>query len=211
MALILAMDTGYYLRESCFVFGSQVRADNFYNRINIILGQAGHQGDMHWKRIRKPQRKKALPPLTRAMKNSGLVFFYFKHKRTRNISPKKFFLNYLPREMSYYFEEYLKNATGYLSIQTDNDFDCVRKKGSEIFLYMLMKRISSRLANAEVTPKKTGKNFVVIVRKSNKARLHITGKVTTSNEKAISLADVSLGVIRTSKRKPDRVIIIKLA
>jgi hypothetical protein len=211
MEMVAGFDTSAYMRESCLVIGRKDNVDGFYKKAERILRNSGHNGPIHWKHVSKEQRKKAIPALALTMKESGLCFLNFRHERPPNFSKKTFFLDSVPRLMSAPLEEQLKDAEGILHIYSDSDFNCISSRGAQEFLYKLMKRLGTRLANAEVTPKYIKEGLFLRVTKPGGKTLSIIGKLATRDERVITVADIAMGVVRESARPPDRTIKIDLA
>lgn len=204
MAFVVGIDTTGYCNKSCLVLGSPTRIDELYKNFDKILKDAGHHGDMHWRRVRKKKRKRMLKPLAEAIKNSGLTFFVFDHSRPRDRKKKEFFLRALPNKYASELENYLASKEGFVFIKCDTDFNKILKNGTKQFLFRLLKNLGTRILGVEVSPH-CKKDYILRLSLLGGRSLQLIGQEADKHMKEICVADIVLGLSKEPTRL-DRVI-----
>ncbi|MCD6414772.1 MAG: hypothetical protein J7L23_04075 [Candidatus Diapherotrites archaeon] len=201
MVVLIGYDTtGTAPHMSCMPIGRPDDISKLRESIEKVLRSNGFMGDIHWSEVPFKVKQKSKTKLMQEVKEGRVVFFIFKHKRPLGYKRKDYYFRQLPNKIAAILETHLANVskqTEGLQIEIDDDWDKIRGGNSKMFLETLLRDLCHRLRGVEVSPKKAGKGFNVILSWAGGKSKRITGEVGNRQKSSILLADVMLGMYRT--------------
>lgn len=200
MVLVIGYDTtGNSPYASCMCVGRPDAISKLNNQIEKIIRAERHTGALHWADIDWKIKKRCRIPLISAVKNGGVIFYVYTHKRPPNWKRQDYYFKHLPNQLSAVIETHIDNHCGKsekIEFICDDDFDKIKgSKGTFEFVESFLKRLGSRIRGVEVSPKKTrtGAYEVRISWPGGQSRL-LEGKVGNNSHSSIILADMILGM-----------------
>jgi hypothetical protein len=201
MVFLVGYDTtGKSPYMSCMPIGRPDDVAKLKESIEKVLRSEGFVGDVHWSEVPFRTKQRARTRLMQKIKEGKVVFFIFKHKRPIGFKRKDYYFRQIPNKMAATLETHLSNVskqTEGIQIEIDDDWNKITGGNSKTFLETFLRNLCHRLRGVEVSPKRVGNKFSVILTWSGGKSKRVTGEVGNRQKSSILLADVMLGMYRT--------------
>lgn len=193
--MCIIIDSSHQLSYTGILSGSYSNLDSLYDDFEKIFHENGVAYKYHWRKLSRNKKNLIKKPLTQSLKNTPKVNLnIIQHRKPDGVSRKEWFLHYLPTRIAQRLERWLEGKGGTIELIVDDDYTVVKGgHGTKYFIESLLRQISWRLTNKQVTIRNEDK-MKATIKQANGNVLTIYASIAGKNSKWIGMVDVYLGL-----------------
>lgn len=192
--MYIIIDSSNQLLYTGIVSGGTNETLALYDGFERIFKDNGVSHKFHWSKLSWAMRNKIKKPLANLLEATPRVNLnVLQHRKPRGVEDKDWYLNHIPARIAQRLERWLCGRAGSVELIVDDDYNVIRGgSGTTHFIETLIRQISIRLTNKEVTIRKEDK-IKATIKQANGNILTIYASVGAKDSKWIGLVDVYLG------------------
>ncbi len=205
--MIVGIDSANNLTCTGIISGNELEITDFYEELRTIFAKRKVYPPFKWGNLTENTRNSCKNEIEELFNNhdSKLKFNVLFHKKPLSISKKEVLFDILPTSISENLAEWIKNISGFVIFEIDNDYN-IKNKNTHDFIESLFKRIIPTLTDKIITIRREhGVHKVTIKKKvgpKDRSTIHLAGRVSNvKDSRSIQIIDVILGYVLNRKCK----------
>jgi hypothetical protein len=197
----IIIDSSQQLVYTGILTGHYSNLDALYDDFEKLFSDNNVAYKYHWSKLSRKIRNNMKNDLVKLFRKSSKINFnILHHRKPNNISRKDWFLHHLPARIAQRLERWLESKGGSVELIVDNDYNVSKGgRGTNHFIESLIRQLSWRLTNKEVTIRNEEK-IKATIKQSNGNTLNIYASVAPKNSKWVGMTDVYLGLYVSDKK-----------
>lgn len=215
--MYVAIDSSKSLSCTGIVSGSDIDIINFYDEIRKIFAKRGVYPPFHWGKLTNSVRNSAAEEIENLVNTMdvGLRFNILHHRKPSTVPMKDILSEILPAGISEQLRDWIKNFSGYIVLEFDNDFN-IRNMDTHDFIEKVFKKMFGMVTDEIIVIRYENGIHKATVKKKFGFRgqnLYFSGKVSNIRDsRGIQIIDLILGYVGSKKCKfrMDRLYIRRL-